>query len=141
MIAIVEIPKGSNFKYEIDKASGQLTLDRVLELDYPESYGFFPETLSLDGDPLDLFILASRPIAPLARVKVEILGVVVMRDRGEMDEKIIAHIKGDSSFDPFWHHKIRTFLENYKTGTEILSIEGRERALEIIKEARERYEI
>lgn len=90
--AIVEIPRGSRNKYELDKASGLLRLDRVLysAVHYPGDYGFIPRTLHEDGDPLDILIAIEEPTFPGCQIDVRPIGVLRMLDRGEPDDKILA---------------------------------------------------
>ncbi len=89
---VVEIPKGSRNKYELDKVTGLFRLDRVLHsaVHYPGDYGFIPRTLSLDGDPCDVLVLVLEPSFPGCRIDVRPIGVLRMLDRGEPDEKIVA---------------------------------------------------
>ena len=91
-MAVIEIPKGSKCKYELDKFTGLLCLDRVLytSTHYPASYGFIPRTFADDGDPLDVLVLCSEPIYPLTLIRVYPIGVMRMLDGGRMDDKIIA---------------------------------------------------
>ena len=91
-IAVVEIPKGSNKKYELDKSTGMLILDRILftATHYPMNYGFIPRTYAGDGDPLDVLILCSESIQPLSLVRCFPIGVICLEDGGMSDEKIIA---------------------------------------------------
>ena len=91
-VAVIEIPKGSKTKYEVDKESGFLMLDRVLSTStqYPLNYGFIPKTLSGDGDPLDVLVLCSETINPLTLVRCYPIGIIYMLDNGKTDEKIIA---------------------------------------------------
>lgn len=91
-IAVIEIPKGCKNKYELDKDTGFLILDRVLSTSthYPANYGFIPRTYSEDNDPLDVLVLCSETIVPLATVRCYPIGVVMMQDGGDMDYKIIA---------------------------------------------------
>jgi inorganic pyrophosphatase len=90
--AIIEIPKGSNAKYEMDKATGLLRLDRVLysAMFYPANYGFIPQTLGEDHDPLDILVLSQIDLVPLCIVEARVIGVMRMLDQGEGDDKIIA---------------------------------------------------
>ncbi len=90
--AVVEITKGSKMKYELDKETGLLVLDRILytSTHYPANYGFIPRTLADDGDPLDVLILCSEPLLPITLVRCYPIGVITMNDNGAMDEKIIA---------------------------------------------------
>ena len=96
-IAYIEITKGQKQKYELDKKTGMLILDRVLytSTHYPANYGFIPRTLSEDGDPLDVLVLCSEPILNRALVRCRAIGAIIMEDNGEMDEKIIALPFGD----------------------------------------------
>ena len=91
-ITVIEISKGSKNKYELDKTTGVLMLDRVLytSTHYPANYGFIPKTYSDDDDPLDVLVLCSEPIVPMAMVRCYPIGVVMMEDNGAMDYKIIA---------------------------------------------------
>jgi len=102
-IAFIEIEKGSKNKYELDKETGLIILDRVLftSTHYPMNYGFIPKTYSQDGDPLDVFVLCSQPIEKMSLVECFPIGVVTMRDRNEMDEKIIAIPFGDPQYNSY----------------------------------------
>lgn len=102
-IACIEIEKGSKNKYELDKETGLIILDRVLytSTHYPMNYGFLPKTYSGDGDPLDVFVLCSQPIEKMSLVRCYPIGVVVMRDQVERDEKIIAIPFGDPQYNTF----------------------------------------
>ncbi|MEG0977793.1 MAG: inorganic diphosphatase [Bacilli bacterium] len=99
-LACIEISKGSKCKYELDKETGALRLDRVLYTStiYPHNYGFIPKTLSEDRDPLDVLVLCSEPIISLALMEAVPIGVLMMTDSGEQDEKIIAV----AASDPFY---------------------------------------
>ncbi len=90
--AVIEIPKGSSCKYELDKKTGMLRLDRVLytATHYPANYGFIPRTYADDGDPLDVLVLCSEPIFPMTLVEVYPIGAMRMIDGGKQDDKIIA---------------------------------------------------
>ncbi len=90
--AVIEIPSGSRNKYELDKVTGLLKLDRVLysAVQYPGDYGFIPGTLAEDGDPLDVLVLINEPTFPGCLITVRPVGVLHMKDRGEPDEKILA---------------------------------------------------
>lgn len=122
---IVEIPKGSRNKYELDKATGHIRLDRVLKssVSYPFDYGFVPDTLYEDGDPLDVMIIGRFPTIPGCVVPARPIAVFKMNDTGESDEKIIAVSEGDSYFDG-WNdindipealkNEIEEFFKTYK---------------------------
>jgi inorganic pyrophosphatase len=111
---IVEISQGSKAKYEVDKKSGLLKLDRVVfaAFHYPINYGFIPQTLGEDGDPLDILVLSQIPIQPLCLVKTKVIGYMEMLDNGEKDEKIIAVAQGDMSVSHI--NSIEELPENYK---------------------------
>jgi inorganic pyrophosphatase len=100
LVAVVEIPGGSRNKYEMDKASGAIYLDRMLftATRYPADYGFIPETLAEDGDPLDVLVLVGEPTFPGCRIRVRPIGVFLMEDSGDADHKVIA-VPAD---DPRW---------------------------------------
>ena len=121
---IVEIPKGSRAKYEIDKESGLIKLDRVLygSMMYPAHYGIIPQTLFDDGDPLDILILTQVPLVPLTLVSCRIIGVMRMIDQGIPDDKIIAvaekdpsvfHIQNIEDLPQLFLEELRNFFENY----------------------------
>ena len=123
--AIIEISKDSKAKYEIDKETGMLKLDRVLfaAFTYPINYGFIPQTLGDDHDPLDILVLSQVSIEPLCLVKANVIGVMRMIDNNEGDDKIIAvaandpsvnHIKNLSQLPPYFHSELRHFFEHYK---------------------------
>ena len=102
-VAVIEIPKGSNKKYELDKEVGLLILDRILytATHYPSNYGFIPKTLADDGDPLDVLVLCSERLEPLSLVRCYPIGVVTMRDGGKLDEKIIAIPFSDPMYNSY----------------------------------------
>lgn len=123
---IIEIPRGSRAKYEIDKESGLIKLDRVIyaSMYYPLNYGFIPQTLGEDGDPLDIVVLTQVSVVPLCLIPSKVIGVMQMIDRGEADEKIIAVAEQDPSVSHIDDVKdlpvhliseLRHFFENYKT--------------------------
>lgn len=122
---IIEIPKGSRAKYELDKDSGMLKLDRVLfsSVYYPANYGFIPKTYCDDNDPLDILILSQIDIVPLCIVSAKVIGVMRMIDGGEADDKIIAVAEGDPSVNHIndiselpqhFISEMRNFFEDYK---------------------------
>lgn len=123
---IIEIPRGSRAKYEIDKESGLIKLDRVIyaSMYYPLNYGFIPRTLGEDGDPLDIVVLTQVSVVPLCLIPSKVIGVMQMIDHGEADEKIIAVAEDDPSVSgigdvkdlpPHLVSELRHFFENYKT--------------------------
>ena len=99
--AVIEIPKGSNCKYEMDKDTGMLRLDRVLytSTHYPANYGFIPRTFADDGDPLDVLVLCDEPIYPMTLMRVYPIGVMRMIDGGALDDKIIAVPFSDPTYN------------------------------------------
>ena len=102
-VSCIEIPKGSKMKYELDKETGKLRLDRVLytSTHYPQNYGFIPHTYALDDDPLDVLVMCQEPIASLCLVNCYPIGVVKMIDSEKEDEKIIAICKDDPSLNTY----------------------------------------
>ena len=124
-ITIVEIAKGSKTKYELDKETGALKLDRILytSTHYPANYGFIPCTLADDGDPIDVLLIMSESILPLTEVHSLPIGVIVMSDQGKVDEKIIAICPEDPTYQNFKDiselpkhilEEISYFFETYK---------------------------
>lgn len=153
--AVIEISKDSQCKYELDKHTGLLRLDRVLytATHYPANYGFIPRTFADDGDPLDVLVLCARPIQPLTLVRVYPIGVMRMLDDGRMDDKIIAIPFSDPTynnirsidempahiFDEIMHFfSVYKQLENKQTAVKTLF--DREKAEQIIAEALECYQ-
>lgn len=102
-IAVVEIPKGSKKKYELDKETGSLILDRILytSTHYPANYGLIPRTYADDNDPLDVLVLCSEVIQPLSLVRCYPIGVITMLDQGKLDEKIIAIPFKDPTYNSY----------------------------------------
>ncbi|WP_323758162.1 inorganic diphosphatase [Roseivirga sp.] len=122
---IIEIPKGTRAKYELDKDSGLLILDRVLysSVYYPANYGFIPQSYCEDRDPLDILILSQIDIVPMCIVPAKVIGVMRMQDNGEADDKIIAvaagdpsvsHINDISELPSHFISEMRNFFEDYK---------------------------
>src|SRR5512135_2098151 len=101
--AIVEIPFGSSVKYELDKASGLIKMDRLLysAVYYPANYGFIPQTLAEDNDPLDVLVLCQETVAPLTIIDARAIGFMTMIDSGMHDHKIIAIATGDPEFNAY----------------------------------------
>jgi inorganic pyrophosphatase len=122
---IIEIPKGSKVKYELDKPSGLIRVDRVLfsAVHYPANYGFIPQTYCADHDPLDILVLGQEEVMPLAILRAKPIGVMKMNDQGEEDDKIVAvhaddpeYIHYDSILDlpPHRVTELKRFFEDYK---------------------------
>ena len=151
---LIEIPQGSRAKYEIDKATGLLKLDRVIHssFHYPINYGFIPQTLGHDGDPLDILVMCSESIQPLCLVEATVIGNMQMIDNGEKDDKIIAvathdpsvnHISDISELPRHFIAVLRNYFENYKVlenkVVEIDEFQNKETAFAVILEAIELY--
>lgn len=152
--AMIEISKGSKNKYELDKETGRLKLDRVLftSTHYPQNYGFIPLTYSRDYDPLDVLVLGSEEILPMAFVECKPIGVLTMTDSGLADDKIIAVPLSDPFYNEYNDisdipdhvmQEIKHFFQVYKTlegkSTSVDEIKGREEAKKIIEDALDDY--
>ena len=153
-IAVIEIPKGSKQKYELDKKTGFLILDRILytSTHYPANYGFIPHTLAADGDPLDVLVLCSESLLPLSLVRVYPIGVITMEDNGSEDEKIIAIPFTDPNYNCYKNindlpkhvfDEMQHFFTVYKQlegkNTAVNTVLGREEALSIIEKSLKGY--
>jgi inorganic pyrophosphatase len=151
---IIEIPKGSKNKYELDKETGLLKLDRVLysAVHYPADYGFIPRTYCDDGDPLDALVLGQEPVYPLTIVQARAIGVMPMRDEKGADDKIVAVSVNDPAFSQFTDkaeipshllRELRRFFEDYKSleNKQVIvdDLLGPEDAVRIIREALDLY--
>lgn len=140
MIAIIEIPQGSVLKYEVDKSDGTLMVDRMLNQPVPYNYGYLPRTLQNDGDPLDIFVVGNIPIQPLAKVRVELIGVLKCLDNGVEDDKLLAIIEGDETGSRFMGTDIvRTYLSSYKKGFEVISFGDKEEAMKTYEKSIQMY--
>lgn len=152
--SIIEIPMGTKNKFEVNKKSGKIKLDRVLysALTYPGEYGYIDETLSGDGDPLDILIISNYPTFPGCVVDARVIGYLMVTDNNEEDEKIIAVVDKDPRFkqinnvNDIPEHKlieIKDFFLNYKNlqniKVEVDKIYPLEDAIRIIEDAKERY--
>ena len=152
--AVIEIPYGSKNKYEIDKKTGRIYLDRVLysAMNYPAEYGIIEDTLAPDGDALDILVLSTEPTFPGSIVPARVLGYLDMLDNGKLDYKLISVVACDPRYDEvrrlsdlpsFLLKEIKNFFENYKSlqGIEVKVGEyhDKEEALEIIEECFARF--
>lgn len=153
--AVIEISYLSNIKYELDKDSGLLCVDRVLygANYYPANYGFVPDTLSNDGDPADILVLTDYPLQAGSLIKVRLIGVLIMEDEAGLDEKLLSVpiSKVDPKFDNITSYedlpqimldRIKDFFENYKNleknkWVKVKGYEGVDRACEILESAME----
>ena len=153
-VSVIEIPKKCHKKYELDKDTGMIILDRILYTStcYPANYGFIPRTYGDDGDPLDVLLICSEPLEPLTLVRAYPIGVIKMIDNGRNDEKIIAipftdpnyNIYTDINqlpghiFDEMQHFfSVYKSLENKETAVD--EVAHRDEAVAIIREAIDRY--
>lgn len=153
-IAVIEIEKGSKNKYELDKETGHIVLDRILHTSthYPANYGFIPRTYADDGDPLDVLVLCSENIYPLSLVRCYPIGMIIMQDQGKMDEKIIAVPFEDPNYNVYHSidelpshlvSEIRHFFKVYKDlehkETIVNDEQGVEAAIDTIHNCIENY--
>ncbi len=153
-ICVIEIPKGSRKKYELDKETGYIRLDRILHTSthYPANYGFIPRTFGDDGDPLDVLLLCAEPIEPMCLVRAYPIGMISMVDNGRNDEKIIAIPFDDpnynmyTSIDQLPKHifeEMRHFFQVYKNlenkTTAVKEVSDQEEAVRVISAAIEHY--
>jgi inorganic pyrophosphatase len=153
-VAVVEIPRGSRNKYEMDKETGAIFLDRMLftATRYPADYGFVPETLAEDGDPLDVLVLVGEPTFPGCRIRVRAIGAFLMEDSGAADHKVLAVPAGDprwedvvdvDDLDPHLRRELEHFFAVYKelegTKTAVLGWRSAEQTAQIIDAAKLAY--
>jgi inorganic pyrophosphatase len=152
--ALIEIPEGSRAKYEVDKDTGLLRLDRVIysSFHYPVNYGFIPQTLGQDDDPLDILVLCSQSIQPLCIVQATVIGNMQMIDQGKQDDKIIAvatkdpsvnHYKNINELPQHFLLELKNYFEQYKVlenkKVEIDNFQDKDAALKIIADAIDYY--
>ncbi len=153
-IAVIEISKGSKKKYELDKETGLMILDRILytSTHYPANYGFIPRTYGDDNDPLDVVVICSEPIDSYTMVRCYPIGVITMKDSGKLDEKIISIPFNDPNYNMYKDisqlpshifEEMRHFFSVYKTlegkETVVDEVQNREKAVEIIRNAIDNY--
>jgi inorganic pyrophosphatase len=152
--AVIEIPLGSSVKYELDKPTGLIKVDRILysAVYYPANYGFLPQTLAEDDDPLDVLVLCQESVIPLTVMKARAIGLMTMMDTGKKDHKIIAVSTSDPEFSAYHEaadmpqHRllmVRRFFQDYKIlenkSVEVEEIQPAEAALPVIEDALRRY--
>ena len=153
-IAVIEIEKGSKNKYELDKETGHIILDRILytSTHYPATYGLIPRTYADDHDPLDVLVLSSESIAPLSLVRCYPIGVINMQDQGMMDEKIIAIPFNDPNYNMYTNidqlpshifDEMKHFFSVYKSlenkETAVDEVKDRDTAVQIVAAAIDNY--
>jgi inorganic pyrophosphatase len=153
---VIEVPMGSKNKYELDKATGLLRLDRVLHsaVYYPANYGFVPRTLCDDGDPLDVLVFGQAPVVPLAVVDVRAIGVMKMRDDKGLDDKVLGVCVGDPAFADYRDYRdlpkhvvreMQRFFEDYKVlegkAVAVDELLGPDAALQVLRDALVSYRI
>ena len=151
---VIEIPKGCKVKYELDKETGMLLMDRILytSTHYPANYGFIPKTLADDNDPLDVLVLCSETLVPLSMARCFPIGVIMMEDGGEKDEKIIAIPFNDPTYNTYkdidelpkhifdeMSHFFSVYKELEHKVTAIEEVSGRDAAVEIISNCIKAY--
>ena len=151
---VIEIPFGSSVKYELDKQSGLIKLDRVLysAVYYPANYGFIPQTLAEDDDPLDVLVLCQEAVVPLTLIYARAIGLMTMIDSGKKDHKVIAVATKDPEFNSYKEaaempqhrlNMLRRFFQDYKQleekAVEVDAIQPAEHAYPIIEDALHRY--
>jgi inorganic pyrophosphatase len=152
--ALIEIPMGSSVKYELDKKTGLLRMDRVLysAVYYPANYGFIPQTYAEDDDPLDVLVLCQEAVAPMTLVAARAIGLMTMIDTGKRDHKILAVAVGDPEFNGFREARelpphrltmLRRFFQDYKflegKSVEVDEFQDAASALPVIEDALQRY--
>lgn len=153
-VCVIEISKGSKTKYELDKETGFIMLDRILytSTQYPANYGFIPKTYGEDEDPLDVLLLCTEPLAPLTLVRAYPIGVITMIDNGRCDDKIIAIPFSEPTYNQYQDiselpshifEEMKHFFQVYKNlenkNTAVNEVSGKEKALEVIRKARADY--
>jgi inorganic pyrophosphatase len=152
--AFIEIPKGSKVKYELDKPTGLLKVDRILfsAVHYPANYGFLPQTYCDDGDPLDILVLCQEPVEPMCLMRARPLGYLQMRDDKGIDDKIVAVHVDDPAYEGYHHHselpqhvlrELSRFFLDYKTlenkAVVVDEMRGPEEARKVIADAKRMY--
>ena len=152
--AVVEITKGSKMKYELDKETGLLALDRMLYTStvYPANYGFIPRTLADDGDPMDVLVLCSESLCPMSLVRCYPIGVITMSDNGDSDEKIIAIPYSDPTYNGYksiselpqhifdeMQHFFRVYKELENKSTSVSEVHDVDVAKDIIQKSIDNY--
>ncbi len=153
--AVIEIPRGGKIKYELDKETGLIRVDRVLysSVIYPANYGFIPQTLGDDNDPLDVLVIMQEPVAPLSILTARPIGVMEMFDEEQLDEKIICIHLDDPAFNGYYHiwelpehmlKEVKRFFEDYKKledkEVKVDNFLGPDKARSVVLKAMQQYE-
>lgn len=151
---VIEIPLESNVKYELDKSTGLLRVDRIIHsaVFYPANYGFIPQTYAEDDDPLDVLVLCQEAVQPLALIKARAIGIMTMKDSGTTDDKVIAVATDDPEFNTYKEaselppHRLsvlKRFFQDYKQlegkKVKVEDISPANAALKVIERALARY--
>jgi inorganic pyrophosphatase len=154
VVAVIENNTSSKAKYEIDKESGMLMLDRVLtsSVRYPANYGFLPKTYCDDNDPLDILVICQEDLQPMSLVEAKVIGVMKMTDDGEQDDKLIAvaakdyqwkHVEDVSDLPDHLVAEMKNFFETYKRlkggEVEVTDVLGRKEALKVVEDSIKLY--
>lgn len=154
-VSVIEIPMGSSVKYEMDKETGLLKLDRILysAVYYPANYGFIPQTLAEDDDPLDVLVLCQEPVAPRTLVASRAIGVMTMIDQGKPDHKILAVAIDDPEYNSYTEaaqlpaHRLsmlQRFFKDYTTlenrEVQVDEFEDAAKAFPVVEDALQRYD-
>jgi len=152
--AVIEITKGGKMKYELDKETGLLVLDRILytSTHYPANYGFIPRTLADDGDPMDVLVLSSESLLPLSLVRCYPIGVIIMNDNGSTDEKVIAIPYSDPTYNGYrsiqelpkhifeeMQHFFRVYKELENKTTTVSEVYDAQKAKDVVQSSIEQY--
>lgn len=152
---VIEIPRGSKIKYELDKETGLIRVDRVLysSVIYPANYGFIPQTFGDDNDPLDVLVIMQEPVAPLSMLRARPIGLMEMFDEGQSDEKIICIHLDDPAFNGYYHiwelpehalREVKRFFEDYKKledkEVKVDNFLGPDKARSVVAKAMKRYQ-
>ena len=153
--AIIEIPKGGKIKYELDKETGLIRVDRVLysSVIYPANYGFIPQTLGDDNDPLDVLVIMQEPVTPLSILSARPIGLMEMFDEGQSDEKIICIHLDDPAFNGYYHiwelpehtlREVKRFFQDYKKledkEVKVEDFLGPDKARSVVLKAMQQYQ-
>ena len=144
--AVIEMPENSTYKYEIDKSTGDLRLDRTLGIQVPFNYGYVPNTHCADGDPLDIFVASSHPILAKAHVKAKIIGVFRCIDNGAEYDKLVAVLVGEDQNAQDLETKngiknlVEYYLKTYKQGFQVIDYDDEIEAAAVLRKSQELFQ-